>query len=212
MAWENKIQSVPSDYADHNTTFKKSIDLSHHPYFNEVYKYADIKLARGRAFLNVKTRIDIEIQQATFISANGIEIPIDPGLAKEINYADTTVEGIFFYKFKTGFPNIDRQNTYFFYQVLADGRCSLLKSVYKKVKEKLVVVFSEYEREYETFEDYYLYSKGVMKKLKKDKEFFLAELNDKQEEISRYILTNKTNFKNNEQLIGLLNYYNSLSF
>lgn len=188
----------------------RSLDVTHHPYFTDIYKYADIKLARGRAFLNVKTRIDIEIQQATFISSNGIEIPIDPGLAKEITYADTTKEGIVFYKFKTGFPNIDKLTTNYFYLVLADGRSSMLKSIVKRVKERVVVVFSEYEREYETFEEYYLFSKGIIKRLKRDKDFILAELSDKQEAVNEFVVANKTNFRNDEQLIRLLNYYNSL--
>lgn len=190
--------------------FINNFDITHHPYFTDVFKYADIKLARNRAFLNVRTRIDIENQQATFISSNGIEIPIEPGLAKEITYADTTREGIVFYKFKTGFPNIDKMTSLYFYLVLAEGSCNILKSIVKRVKEKSVVVFSEYERDYETVTEYYLFSKGVMKRLKRDKDFILSELADKQEAVNQYLLLNKTNFNNDEQLIRLINHYNSL--
>lgn len=189
---------------------KSYAEQSHTPYFNEEYKFANIKLARGRAFVNVKTRIDLLTQETSFISSNGIEIKIDPGLVKEITYADTTKEGIIFYKFQTGFPTIDRQNGNNFYLVLAEGRCSFIKSIYKKIKEKVVVVFSEAPNDFETYENYYLFAKGEIKKLKKDKDFFLVELADKQAEVNQFIQSNKTNFKNNEHLIKLLNYYNSL--
>ncbi len=210
IALENKITHQSLAEVANKTGFIGNFEVTHHPYFSDIFKYADIKLARGRAFLNVRTRIDIENQQATFISSNGIEIPIEPGLAKEITFADTTKEGIVLYKFKTGFPNIDKLTTIYFYLVLVDGRCNLLKSIVKRGKEKGVVVFSEYERDYETITEYYLFSKGIMKRLKRDKDFILSELADKQEAVSQFLLANKTNFNNDEQMIRLLNYYNSL--
>ena len=53
-------------------------------------------------------------------------------------------------------------------------------------------------------------SKGVMKRWKKDKDFITAELSDKRAEVEEYILSNKLNLKNRENVIKLLNYYNSL--
>ena len=47
------------------------------PYFNEEYKYANIKLKHGRSFNNVKTRIDLLNLTTYFISSNGIEINIE---------------------------------------------------------------------------------------------------------------------------------------
>ena len=77
------------------------IDVSKSPYFTDEYKYANIKLTNGRVLERVKMRIDLVIQQTYFISSNDIEINIDPGMAKEITYSDTTPTGIIFYKFQT---------------------------------------------------------------------------------------------------------------
>ena len=158
----------------------------------------------------MKTRIDLVIQTTYFISSNGIEINIEPGLAKEITYADTTTDGIVFYKFQTGFPAINRQNGNNFYLVLAEGRCSFLKSVLKKETERQNVLYGEKEKDYETFEEYYLFAKGEIKKLKKDKDFILAELSDKEVQVNLFIKANKLNIKNNGDLTSLINYYNTL--
>jgi len=197
---DDKGSSIQNGYAD----------ISETPYFNEVYKFANIKLARGRAFNNVKTRIDLVAQAACIILPTGTELNIEPGLAKEITYADTTKEGIVFYKFQTGFPSIDKQNGNNFYLVLAEGRCGFVKSIFKKEVEQKKIVYGDITHEYETVEDYYLFAKGAMKKLKKDRDFILAELSDKQAQISEFIQSNNTNFKNIDQLIKLFNYYNSL--
>jgi len=183
---------------------------SDHPYFNEVYKFANIKLARGRAFNNVKIRIDLVVQAAYIMFSTGIEIKIEPGIAKEINYADTTKEGIVFYKFQTGFPSIDKQDGDNFYLILGEGRCSFIKSIFKKEVETKKIVFGEIAKEFETFEEYYLSAKGSMKKLKKEEDFILAELSDKQAEVKEFIRSNNINFKNIDQLIKLFRYYNSL--
>lgn len=188
----------------------KYTEINNSPYFNEVYKFADIKLRKGRVFNNVKTRINLVIQAAHIIFSNGIELDIEPGTAKEITYADTTKEGIIFYKFQTGFPSIDRQTGDNFYRILGEGRCSFIKSIFKKQVESKNVVFGEIAKEYETIEDYYLFAKGGMKKIKMDREFILAALSDKQTEMNEFTRANNTNFKNIDQLIKLFNYYNSL--
>ena len=180
------------------------------PYFNETYKFSNIFLKSGRTFLNVKARIDLVIQGIFFISSNGIEINIDPGIAKEISYADTTIDGTIFYKFKTGYPPVDKQNSNNFYLVMAEGRCSFLKSIIKKVAERKDVVFGDRDQDFDTYESYYLFNKGEMKKLKRDKDFILAELSDKQEQVNQFLQSNKINLKNNEQLAKLINYYNTL--
>jgi len=188
----------------------KYADISGSPYFNDNYKFADIKLKQGRTFINVKTKIDLAAQETYFISSNGIEAVMEAGMVKEITYADTTVEGIIFYKFQTGFPPVDMKTGNHFYQVLAEGRCSFVKSITKKVSVRKNELSGEVVKDFETYENYYLFVKGEMKRLKKDKDFILAELSDKQAQVNQFVQSNKTNFKNNDHLVKLLNYYNSL--
>jgi hydroxymethylpyrimidine pyrophosphatase-like HAD family hydrolase len=188
----------------------KYADVNGTPYFNAIYKSANIKLTQGRMFANVKTRIDLAAQETYFICSNGAEAYLEPGMIKEITYADTTAGGIILYKFQTGFPSIDKQNQYNFYLVLAEGRCSLIKSIIKTVAERKNELSGEIAKDFETSENYYLFANGEMKRLKKEKSFILAALSDKQGQADQFIQSNKINLKNTDHLVKLLNYYNSL--
>lgn len=188
---------------------KKSFNSSS-PYFNEEYKYATIKLKQGRSFNKVKTRIDLLTLTTYFLSSTGIEINIEPGNVKEITYADTTLSGILFYKFQTGFPSFEKQTENNIYLILAEGKCGLLELITKKVTETKNNFSGGTVYDYETFEDYFLFSKGALKRVKKDKDFILSELADKQPQLTDYIQTNKLNMKKPEHISRLISYYNTL--
>lgn len=185
-------------------------DVAGTPCFIAEYKFANIALVQGRTFVNVKMKIDLVSQETRFVSSNGVEGYISAGMVKEIKFADTTADGIIQYTFRTGFPMIDKQNENNFYQVLADGKCGFVKSISKKVNERKSELSGEIAKDFETTENYYLFVKGEMKRIKKDKDFFLAELSDKQTAVNQFIQSNKLNVKNNEHIIKLINYYNSL--
>lgn len=188
----------------------KYVDIAGSPYFTDAYKTASIQLKQGKTFTNVRTRIDMVSQEIHFLSSNGVEGYIESGMVKEVSYTDTTTSGIVSYKFQTGFPSVDRQTVNNFYQILAEGKCGLLKSISKSISERKNELSGEVVKEFETTENTYLFIKGVMKRIKKDKDFFVTELSDKQKEISGFIQSNKLNFKSNDHLIKLINYYNSL--
>lgn len=180
------------------------------PFFDDNYKYADITLNRGRKISNVKTRIDLEMQQVHFLSFNSVAAVMDAGTVKEVSYADTTTAGIIFYKFRTGFPAIEGKNRNNFYILLADGNCSLLRSVEKKVIESKNVIDNSIIKDYDTFDYFYLFRKGEMKRLKKEKDFLLGELADKQPQLEAFIEENKLNMRSVEHIAKLVNYYNTL--
>lgn len=180
------------------------------PFFTDNYKYADITMSRGRRIANVKTKIDLELQQVQFVSFNGMEAVMEAGTVKEVSFADTTVDGIIFYKFRTGFPAVDGKGRNNFYILLADGNCSLLRSVEKKVTETKNVIDNKVMKDYETFDVFYLLVKGEMKRLKKEKEFLLAELADKQPQLETFIAENKLNLRQVDHIAKLVNYYNTL--
>lgn len=185
-------------------------DVNGSPYFNEVYKFANIKLSQGRSFTNIKSKIDLAAQELYFITSNGAEAFIQAGMVKEVSYADTTPGGILYYKFQTGFPAADKQTGNNFYQLLSEGRCSFIKAITKTIAEKKNELSGEVSKDFETTENYYLFVNGEMKRLKKDKGFIMAVLSDRQPQLSQFIDANKLNFKNTDHLVKLFNYYNSL--
>jgi hypothetical protein len=202
---DNVAMAVPADQA-----VRVSYFYTGSPFFNDNYKFADITMNRGRRIVNVKTKIDLEMQQVQFLSFNNVEAVMEAGTVKEVSYADTTADGIIFYKFRTGFPAIDGKGRNNFYILLADGNCSLLRSVEKKVTESKNVIDNTVMKDYETYEMFYLLIKGEMKRLKKEKEFLLTELSDKQPQLEAFIESNKLNLRQLEHIAKLVNYYNTL--
>lgn len=180
------------------------------PYFNEEFKYADIVMKQGRKIPHVKTKINLVTQETVIESAVGMEGTIEPGIVKEIRYSDTTDRMVTLYTFQTGFPAIDRQTDRHFYQVLAEGKCSFLKSIVKKPVEKKNSFSSDAPAEYETFENLYFFVNGVIRRFRKDEMFVLETLADKEPQVRQFISDKKINIRNQAQVIQLLAYYNSL--
>lgn len=185
-------------------------DVDGTPYLHAAYKYADITLKQGRKFVKVKAKLNLVTQETIFESANGVEGYMEAGMVKELSYADTTEQGIVLYKFQTGFPAVDKQTDRHFYQLLAEGKCALLKSIVKKVIERKNELSGEVAKEFDTIENLYLYVNGEMRRFKKDKEFVLSAMTDKLPTVNQFITDNKTNFKNIDQVVRLLVFYNSL--
>lgn len=180
------------------------------PFFNETYKYATVRMKQGRKLENTRVKLDLVTQELVVEVANGIETNLSAGMVSELSYADTTASGIVFYTFKTGFPAVDKQNEKNFYLVLSEGRCSLVKAIVKKAIERRNEISGEVVKEFESTEQTYLFTKGEMKVFKKDKDFILSVLADKKAELNQYLTEHATNFRNQEHMIRLLNYYNSL--
>lgn len=174
------------------------------------YQLARITLKDGRVYNDVKTRINLLEQEVNFIASNGQEGYLGKGMASEIAYIDGKDATQNVKIFQCGFPPIDNQNRISFYQILFNGKTSLLKSVYKSIQERNNDLSGERYKEFATYENSYLLKEGVMSRIKKDKSSVLAMFQDKKEAIAKYIEDQKLNLKNEAHLIALVQYYNTL--
>lgn len=174
------------------------------------YLLARITLKDGRVYNDVKTRINLLEQEVNFIASNGQEGYLGKGMASEIAYIDGKDATQNVKIFQCGFPPIDNQNRVSFYQILFNGKTSLLKSVYKSIQERNNDMSGERFKEFATYENIYLLKEGTMSRIKKDKSSVLAMFQDKKEVIAKYIEDQKLNLKNEAHLIALVQYYNTL--
>jgi hypothetical protein len=174
------------------------------------YHLARITLKDGRVYNDVKTRINLLEQEVNFIASNGQEGFLGKGMASEIVYIDDKEATQNVKIFQCGFPPIDNQNRISLYQILLNGKTSLLKSVYKSIQERNNDMSGERYKEFATYENMYLLKDGVMSRIKKDKSSLLAMFQDKKEAITKYVEDQKLNLKNEAHLIALVQYYNTL--
>jgi hypothetical protein len=179
-------------------------------YDQTAYQLAKITLKDGRVYNDVKARINLLEHEVNFIASNGQEGFLGKGMASEITYQDNSGSNLEAKVFQCGFPPIDNQNRISFYQILLNGKTSLLKSVYKSIQERNNDMSGERYKEFATYENMYLLKEGTMVRIKKDKSNLVALLQDKKEAIAKYMDDQKLNLKNEAHLKALVQYYNTL--
>jgi len=188
----------------------KYADINGSAYLFPDFKFATIELADGRKYANVKARLNLVEHEVNFIASNGEEGYIGKGMVKSFLINDTTRQGIKTYSFQTGFPKTDNQTVIHFYQILASGKIALVKSINKNIEERLNELSGEKSKEFAVRENLYLLIGGELKRVKKEASFFLSAMEDKKDLVSQFISSNKLNFKTEDQLLRVVEYYNSL--
>ncbi len=181
------------------------------PFFIDEWRYALIKLKDGRIYELVKILLDIHKQQLDFKTNDNVEMFFSSNQVKEIDIYNSLPNKNIKYKFKTGFPKIDNQTENNFYQVLSGDSVLLLKSVIKHISVNKNDLSGEVEKQFDTYEDYYVFSKNKIQRLKKEKDFIFKILADKKNKVEIYCSEKNINFKNINDIVSLLNYYNSLN-
>jgi len=112
--------------------------------------------------------------------------------------------------YRNGFPAIGNHSNKSYYQVLAEGKTTLLKKHSKSIVES--IQYGEVKKQ-EVFADsqqYFLFQNGQMIKIKIDKNTLLKALGDKQQELNQFITDQELKVKSDQQLIKIVNYYNSI--
>lgn len=97
-----------------------------------------------------------------------------------------------------------------FAEELLSGKVKLLKRVKKKIIETQVYNSANVEKAVVQETNYILVKDNKPTLLKQDKNSFLSALADKEEAIKKYLKDQKVNFKQDEDVVKLLNYYSSL--
>ena len=174
------------------------------------YRLAKITLKDGRVYNDVKARINLLEHEVNFIASNGQEGFLGKGMATELIFTETKESNSAIKIYQCGFPPIDNQNRISFYQILFNGKTSLLKSVYKSIQERNNEMSGERYKEFATYENMYLLKDGIMIRIKKDKSSIIALLQDKEQAVKKYIEDQKLHLKNEADVTALIQYYNSL--
>jgi hypothetical protein len=188
----------------------KYADVAGSAYFFPNYKFSSIEMRDGKKFMDIKAKLNLVEHEVEFISASTVEGFIGKGLVSVISFSDTVRQEVKKYTFQSGFPGIDNQTIIHFYQVLSNGKVTLLKSINKAMEERNNELSGERSKEFVSRENWYIYQNGVMKRVKKDQAFFTALFTDKAEAYAKYVNENKVSFKNEDQIAKMVNFLNAL--
>lgn len=164
---------------------------------------AALKTRDGKVYNNVDGRIDLKTDGFIYTFNQQDFRCLLPIEQITFDSCDAAWSGAIF---KTGYPSIDKQNERSPYQVLLQGKATLLKHYALKWQDLTPFNSTNTTRVYTRSEQYYLYLDGKMAKLEKNRDN-LASLLDGS---AGYISKNKLNPKKDDDLINVVAYYNSL--
>ena len=143
-------------------------DVAGSPFLSDDWKLGALVVNTNRIFDSVKIRINTLTQEVHVLDRNNNEMALAQGYIKEIRLPDAITGKPGGIIFQNGFPPVDEQDAYNFYQVLARGKLSLLLSTRKVIATQKDEMSSEVRKEYRAYLDYYVYDGKTMQRVKKN--------------------------------------------
>lgn len=178
------------------------------PYAFEEWSIGTVQTTKG-VFNDINIKYSELDDQVLFKNKDGQTLQFaDPVKDFTMSYKDNDKQLLSHYR--NGYVNIAGSDNKSYFEVLADGKCQLLRKTVKKIKQEVVYGSTESSKSFITTTRYYIENpeKGVL--IKKDKKSVLTVLSDKQQALENYIQSNNIDFKRDEDLVKLINYYNSI--
>jgi hypothetical protein len=176
------------------------------PYLNDQFAKGTVVTTKGDKYDNVPLRYD-QYQDELQFKQNGKTMTFWPkNVVKRAEFGNR----VFTY---TTYQFTDNKTKQGYFEILADGKVRLLSQhtikFFEKEKEKPYVDPKPARFDW-PLEDFYIQVGTLPAKHITKKKNLLAAFPKHQKELSNYYKSNKLSAKNKEDLIQLVNYYNSL--
>ena len=183
-------------------------DVSGSPYLFKDWSDGLVKFTSGRQLKQFKLKFDcvknqlvLQFQGTSFAAESKVsEFVMIPKFGKND-------DSIFF---KKGFPAIGRGTTETFYQVLVEGKASLLHLHSKNVIEEQQFGGTSVYRHFEDEERDFIFVNNEMFQVDRDKQSILTILPDKAPELKNFINENDFRMRSPEDLKRVVKKYNEL--
>ncbi|MGM9474982.1 hypothetical protein ACS5PU_01080 [Pedobacter sp. GSP4] len=180
-------------------------NVSGTPYLLDFWSKGNVTTKSGKRYADLQLKYDIMGDQLIYQDAGGNPMYfVDPLSAFEI----TTVDSSANYKFINGLPAIDGLNQASFFQLIATGKLTLLKRVYKKITESKEYGSATVDKSFNTYSGYYVLQNSALSKISINKKSLLGLAPDKEKEITDYLKKEKIELKEDKDLSKFFAYLN----
>jgi hypothetical protein len=184
--------------------FAKIVDGT--PYFSDEWIKGNVVINGDKQFTGVYLKLDLYNNEVHYRDLKGNElIAVTP--IQRIILFDSSSQLVF--NFVNGAYINTASHVKGWYQLLAEGNVSVFKQVKKQMNEDKPYGSATIERSVYTSFQYFALSGGNFIQLKKFKEI-PDVLNDKKDEVSKYIKTHNLSGKTDDDYRAVFNYYNGL--
>lgn len=184
-------------------------DVKGHPFFVNQWTEGLVKQNNGKTYSGILLKYDILTDEVFFKDPKSEQTlafvqPVSEFKLKELgkNKVDLL--------FRNGYPAFDTFTAKTYYLVLYDGGTQLLKKVAKKINEEKPFNSASIIKSFEELSFYFISSNNKLIKIRKDKKSILTALANHNEALENYIEEKSLNVKNEDDLVQLITYYNTL--
>lgn len=181
-------------------------EVSGDPYLFPEWKEAVVELADGRSFKNIPVKLDILNQQLLFAGSNNEELEfIDK--VKAFIIKDENRHHIF----KNGYPSTKSTTSDAFFEVLSEGKITLLKRQWKVIWEEKTYNSATKTQNILDNTAYYVIQPGdnSLDQIKLQKKAIMNMIKDKEPKVSEFIKKESIDF-DEEGTAKIITFYNSL--
>jgi len=189
-----------------NAKFSKVVDGS--PFFNEKMMRGAIILSEGKEYRNILVRLNLLESQVNYIDEKQIEMIATTPISEVVLW-DTINNNHHRFVFSNYIETTDKIEEGF-YELLQAGKAQLFKQYKKNLLESKPYGSATIEQSIKTEFRYFVLFSGKTVKIKKIKDL-TDLLNDKKNEIQKFVEDKKTTKDNEANFEAIIAYYNSLS-
>lgn len=186
---------------------KGYVNLEGSPFFVNDWVNGSVTLANGSSFKNVQLKYN-ELEDVLYFKNGKNEEFMFAQPVQEFTLQIPKTDGLQQHHFRNGY--LAGSNAKAYYEILSDGKAQLLKRSSKVIQEDKEYNSATVTQKIIESIKYYLFIDGKMNPVKKDKKSLFSILGNKTAELDNYIKANNLNIKDDDDLIKLINYYNSL--
>lgn len=188
---------------------KAYADVTGSPYLYDGWQTGIVKLQNGDTFKDIPLLYNAIDNELYFKSKKGDTLSFVDKVA-EFQISTDSKENAAKVTFRRGYKGVKNYTADTFFEVLSDGTVQLLKKTAKYVQSTKDVGSATVNKTVRQDINYYLVNMDRVVSIRKDKKSILTNLPGGEQKLQSYLAANKVNFKDDADLIKLVNQYNSL--
>jgi hypothetical protein len=185
--------------------------VSGSPYLLPACKKVTVYLTDIKQYVDVVGNLDLYSHELIFLDDKNAPLLVSEERISEFKYADTIDNKITFHKLINGYEPTGLTGRYDYFEVLIDGKISYLELKKVSLLESKNELTGEKNSIFEAYRDSFIQVGGKLSRLgKRQKETLLAAMEDKKDSVAAYVQKSRLTLRNNQEVMQLITYYNSL--
>lgn len=200
-----KTSSLITDASGKETQLPRYDSTMGSPYLFENWLPAKVTTDKGKTVTMMNVKYNVFEDKLIFLHSPGEPAPVfnDPIRSFTILTTNDMV-------FMNGLPEIDKQNSLSYYQVLSNKKLALLKRYVKNdIEAKPYNGFFVMQKIMDETA-FYAFRDGIITPIKASKSTVLKLMADKDAEVRAYLKKHTVDYRREEDLTKLFDYYNTL--